>query len=547
MGFLTNSVVNANNSSSPYQSTLENAMLNGQQYLPSSGTSGSSMVSGLQSPSQFNTSVFSSLGAQGSKAVNKNDVFGKLQSGINSTFSSLNKSIAKGFQNINSEIQSIFGQNQGNNGKSSVQRVLGSSTNQKGFMGNITQGYQDGWSNIKNATAIKTETPSSIASSYGATQKPPVSSLLKLSNGTNGMAPAKLGSSQNQSSTYITGSQSTLAQRYGADITGGSDFDFKSAGDSFLKSSTVSGMFGGIGHVVGGVMGVGKGLLGGVSETVGGIAGGVGSLLGGVSNTFRGYVGDVSQEIFGSVNGMDGYYNSNLPSMADYEGNPVPGYGYGGELGYEGCMGLSGALGGMGCNTNLNDLTSIPYSALGSAMNALQELAAESGLTGLLGDIIECKNMTKYNFENLHNLFYQFSGQDIDVSQLCMGDLGLYNIGQLTPGGGGSGVSGLGLVEETPLTPEQALDKSCLTSNLSLLKNIVNNQNLDSTKLTAVKNVVSNLGWELYQPYTTGEMLEEDNIWDSSTLTTSKSVVTQSLLGTTYSDVAYLAGGVEIN
>ena len=75
----------------------------------------------------------------------------------------------------------------------------------------------------------------------------------------------------------------------------------------------------------------------------------------------------------------------------------------------------------------------------------------------------------------------------------------------------------------------------------------MNNQNLDSTKLTAVKNVVSNLGWELYQPYTTGEMLEEDNIWDSSTLTTSKSVVTQSLLGTTYSDVAYLAGGVEIN
>ena len=49
-------------------------------------------------------------------------------------------------------------------------------------------------------------------------------------------------------------------------------------------------------------------------------------------------------------------------------------------------------------------LTGISYSALGSAMNALEELAMERGLTGLLQDIIYCKNMTEYNLRQLKNI-----------------------------------------------------------------------------------------------------------------------------------------------
>ena len=49
-------------------------------------------------------------------------------------------------------------------------------------------------------------------------------------------------------------------------------------------------------------------------------------------------------------------------------------------------------------------LYDIPYSALGKAMNSLQELAEERGLTDLLQDIVDCKNMTESNLHQLQNL-----------------------------------------------------------------------------------------------------------------------------------------------
>lgn len=550
MGFLQNSIVNTSTVNNPYNAVMTNAMLNGSQYNNASisVSQNTGVLAGIQDPTPFSTGALSVLGKKvGSTSSSTSSIFGKLNKGIGDTFSSVNSGIQTALGKIDSEVNSIFGQNQGKGGKSSVSRVLGSNINQKGFMGSISNGYQDGWSSIKNSTAIKTDTPDPISSAYAQNQKPPVSSLLELSSGTTGIAPKTLGSNQNQPSNYITGDISTLKQRYGDDITGGSDFDFKNAGDTFLKSSTVSGMFSGVGGVIGG----GESALGGVyqgfSGTMQGVVGGVSNILTDGSSAFRSYVGEVSQEIFGSVNGLDGYYNSSLPSMADYNGNEVPGYGNGGAIGYSGCESIADALGGMGCETNLNSLSAIPYSALGSAMNALQDLAAGSGLTGLLQDIIYCKNMTEYNFQNLHSLFYQFSGQDIDVSSLVMGNLGLYNIGQLSPGGGGGLLGGMLIVEEgtQQLTPQQAMGKSGLTSNLQLLQTMVVNQNLTTTQLSTLKSVISNLGWQYYQSYTTGDTIGQSCVWNVMTLRNSLSYVSESLLSD-YADVPYLVKGIEV-
>ena len=49
-------------------------------------------------------------------------------------------------------------------------------------------------------------------------------------------------------------------------------------------------------------------------------------------------------------------------------------------------------------------LYDIPYSALGNAMNALHELATERGLTDLLQDMVDCKNMIDHNLHQLQNL-----------------------------------------------------------------------------------------------------------------------------------------------
>ena len=550
MGFLQNSIVNTSTVNNPYNAVMTNAMLNGSQYNNASITASQNtgVLPGIQDPQPFATGALSVLGKKlGSNSSSTNAFFGKLNKRISDGFSSINSGITTALGKIDSEINSIFGQNQGKGGKSSVSRVLGSTINQKGFMGSISNGYKDGWSSIKNSTAIKTDTPDPISSAYAQNQKPPVSSLLELSSGTTGIAPKTLGSNQNQPSNYITGDVSTLKQRYGDDITGGSDFDFKNAGDTFLKSSVVSGMFSGVGGVVGGGASVLGGVFQGFSGTMQGVVGGVTNILSDGSSAFRGFVGEVSQEIFGSVNGLDQYYNSGLPSMADYNGNEIPGYGNGGAIGYGGCESIADALGGMGCETNLNSLSAIPYSALGSAMNALQELAAASGLTGLLQDIIYCKNMTEYNFQNLHQLFYQFSGQDIDVSSLAMGNLGLYNIGQLSPGGGG-GTGSILIAEEgtQKLTPQQAMDKSGLTSNLQLLQIMVVNQNLTTTQLSTLKSVISNLGWQSYQAYTTGDTIGQTPVWNVMTLGNSLSDVSESLLSD-YADVPYLVKGIEVS
>ena len=49
-------------------------------------------------------------------------------------------------------------------------------------------------------------------------------------------------------------------------------------------------------------------------------------------------------------------------------------------------------------------LYDIPYSALGSVMNALQELATERGLTDLLQVMVDCKNTTESNLRQLKNV-----------------------------------------------------------------------------------------------------------------------------------------------
>lgn len=548
MSFLQASGVTRNNVSNPVPSQIANSMLSGNQYTNASIQSRmqNGVMTGIQSPQSLQSNVYSALGVKGGN-TQSNNMFSGLTDAINKGSGKLQSLIKEGLGDIQSGLASLFGETQGKTGQSSLNNVLHSNSYQKGFMGAVQKGYQDGWSSIKNATALKTETPDPISSAYAKTQKAARSTLLVLKNGVTGLAAENIGSTTPQTSNYITGDLSTLKQRYGSDIVGGSDFDFRSAGNTMLRSSMLSGLFSNIHGAVSTASATGSGLFGAFSGGLGGIAGALSTGLEGVSSTFTSYVGNVAEQIFGSRSALNGYYNSSLPSLADYNGNTVPGYGNGGVLGYSGCAGLAGALGGMGCETNWESYSSIPYSALGSAMNAFQELAAESGITGLLGDIIECKNMTKYNFENLKNIFYDYSGSDINVSSLCMGNLGLYNIGQLAPGGGGGGLSGLGLVEEAaPLTADQAMGKSGLTSNLALLKNMVNNQNLKTSELSTLKNVITNLGWEIYQPYTTGDTFGDEPIWDVSTLGTSLPDVSESLL-TDYPDVVYMTDGVELN
>ena len=57
--------------------------------------------------------------------------------------------------------------------------------------------------------------------------------------------------------------------------------------------------------------------------------------------------------------------------------------------------------------------------------------------------------------------------------------------------------------------------------------------------------MITNLGWEIYQPYTTGQTIEGEPIWDVTTIGSALTEVTQSLLAD-YEDLTYMADGVEV-
>ena len=498
------------------------------------GTNPLGMLQGLGSNGNP-LSQLSNIGSQNSNLLPGNlrkstGFTGKIQK----MTASMDSGIKNFFSSIDSKIDSLFGGSQGKTAKSSVNSVTNTSQFQKGFMGQTAKGYKNSWNNIANATAVKTKTPDPISSSFKAAQKPPISTMVTLKNGVSGISAMAIGTKQGNKATGIVGDQSTLTKRYGADIVGGNNMSLRGAADSLFKSHAVSGMFGGIGDALGSfgsIMGAG---VVGLNDVVGGLTSIPAHIIRGGMGIFQDMMGDVAENVTGSVSGLNGYYDSGLPSVTNAQGEEVPGYS---GAGYSGLMTYGSALEGMGCMTNIGNLALMPYGAMGSAINALQRLLCEEGLFAPLGDLMNCVNMTKYNWENSRRYFYEFSGQDIGVSQIIMENLGIYDMGL-----GGGGLSSIGSMFPVETPSEKVV---CLPSNRALLQNIVLNQKLVSTDISKVEYVINGLGWENQDPFQTGETVGTLPVWSLETIGNTNKCVLDNLLAD-YSDVAMMTDGTPV-
>ena len=453
---------------------------------------------------------------------------------IQSAALSMDSGIKGFFSNIDNSIDSLFGQNQGKTAKSSVNAVTNSSQFQKGFMGQTAQGYKNSWNNIANATAVKTKTPDPISSSFKAAQKPPISTMVTLKSGTTGMSAMAIGTKTGNANNNIVGDQSTLAKRYGSDIVGGGNYSFRNAADSLFKSNAVSGMFSGLGDVLGSFGSVMGGATMGLNDITSGAIGIAQHVIRGGLGIFQDMMGDVAENVSGSVSGLNGFYDSGLPSVTDSQGNEVPGYS---GTSYSTLMSYGGCMDQMGCMTNIGNMALMPYGAMGSAVNALQRILCEEGLFAPLGDLMNCVNMTKYNWENSRRYFYEFSGQDIGVSQVIMENLGIYDMGL-----GGGGMSSIGSL--FPVENESQVTV-CLPSNRALLQNIVLNQNLTQTEMSKVEYVITGLGWQNIDPFQTGNTVGTLPVWSLETIGKTKKIVLETLLSED-NDVPMMANGVSV-
>ena len=452
MSFFQSSIINSSNMSSPSLPTVQSALTSAQQAMSgyTQNIQGSGTMPGMQSlASVIPSGLAANLQGTNSTATGSNPL-GMMQGlGNNgnplsslSNIGSLNANLLPGntrkptgmpakiqsaalsmdsgikgfFSNIDNSIDSLFGQNQGKTAKSSVNAVTNSAQFQKGFMGQTAQGYKNSWNNIANATAVKTKTPDPISSSFKAAQKPPISTMVTLKSGTTGMSAMAIGTKTGNANNNIVGDQSTLAKRYGSDIVGGGNYSFRNASDSLFKSNAVSGMFSGLGNVLGSFGSVMGGATMGLNDVTSGVIGIGQHVINGGLGIFQDMMGDVAENVSGSVSGLNGFYDSGLPSVTDSQGNEVPGYS---GTSYSTLMSYGGCMDQMGCMTNIGNMALMPYGAMGSAVNALQRILCEEGLFAPLGDLMNCVNMTKYNWENSRRYFYEFSGQDIGLTDVA--------------------------------------------------------------------------------------------------------------------------------
>lgn len=570
MSFFQSSIINSSNMSSPSLPTVQSALTSAQQAMSgyTQNIQGSGTMPGMQSlASVIPSGLASNLQGTNSTATGSNPL-GMMQGlGNNgnplsslSNIGSLNANLLPGntrkptgmpakiqsaalsmdsgikgfFSNIDNSIDSLFGQNQGKTAKSSVNAVTNSSQFQKGFMGQTAQGYKNSWNNIANATAVKTKTPDPISSSFKAAQKPPISTMVTLKSGTTGMSAMAIGTKTGNANNNIVGDQSTLAKRYGSDIVGGGNYSFRNAADSLFKSNAVSGMFSGLGDVLGSFGSVMGGATMGLNDITSGAIGIAQHVIRGGLGIFQDMMGDVAENVSGSVSGLNGFYDSGLPSVTDSQGNEVPGYS---GTSYSTLMSYGGCMDQMGCMTNIGNMALMPYGAMGSAVNALQRILCEEGLFAPLGDLMNCVNMTKYNWENSRRYFYEFSGQDIGVSQVIMENLGIYDMGL-----GGGGMSSIGSL--FPVENESQVTV-CLPSNRALLQNIVLNQNLTQTEMSKVEYVITGLGWQNIDPFQTGNTVGTLPVWSLETIGKTKKIVLETLLSED-NDVPMMANGVSV-
>ena len=570
MSFFQSSIINSSNMSSPSLPTVQSALTSAQQAMSgyTQNIQGSGTMPGMQSlASVIPSGLAANLQGTNSTATGSNPL-GMMQGlGNNgnplsslSNIGSLNANLLPGntrkptgmpakiqsaalsmdsgikgfFSNIDNSIDSLFGQNQGKTAKSSVNAVTNSAQFQKGFMGQTAQGYKNSWNNIANATAVKTKTPDPISSSFKAAQKPPISTMVTLKSGTTGMSAMAIGTKTGNANNNIVGDQSTLAKRYGSDIVGGGNYSFRNASDSLFKSNAVSGMFSGLGNVLGSFGSVMGGAVMGLNDVTSGITGIAQHVIRGGLGIFQDMMGDVAENVSGSVSGLNGFYDSGLPSVTDSQGNEVPGYS---GTSYSTLMSYGGCMDQMGCMTNIGNMALMPYGAMGSAVNALQRILCEEGLFAPLGDLMNCVNMTKYNWENSRRYFYEFSGQDIGVSQVIMENLGIYDMGL-----GGGGMSSIGSL--FPVENESQVTV-CLPSNRALLQNIVLNQNLTQTEMSKVEYVITGLGWQNIDPFQTGNTVGTLPVWSLETIGKTKKIVLETLLSED-NDVPMMANGVSV-
>ena len=242
-------------------------------------------------------------------------------------------------------------------------------------------------------------------------------------------------------------------------------------------------------------------------------------------------MGDLSSSLTGSVSGLDSGLDTSLPVTTDASGVQV--YGLNSSVNTGTISSLTNSMSQMGCKVSLAQGEQLfNYGAVSSATSTIATILSKLGLTSLLGDLLSCTTaVTGSTASTFSSLFYQYAGSNIDVSNTIISANATKSASLLAPHH---------LVGVTAVT-----NTSGYVSSPTLLKSIVINQNLTSSNLPAVNNVITLLGASAEDAYKTDSVIGDDPVWDIATLANSKTVIASSLLGSN-NDLALMMNGVEV-
>lgn len=408
-----------------------------------------------------------------------------LSSGVVSSSGSQVSGVTSFLSGISSEVTSAE-----NYVTSGVSSLLSGGVNGLSSTFSSALGSLFGDSSSSNTTAgnVKTAIPDPLKSSFSSGT--PQSTRFKTTSATTGLTPQTImGQKTTTTDKNLLGATNITQYRYGTDLIGNTVGSIKSGLNKITQSSVVSGLYSGLSTVVGTVSSV-KTTAEGVISSVGGTLSGI--YQSGLSE-YRSIVGDLAQTLSGNSLGMDGLLNTDLPSVTDLNGNAISGIPTGTSA--EGLTSLFTTAKSLGCDLSNINFTS--YGAQQSAYGAMLGVSAQTNLTSVLSNLMNCNRFDSYGIDIAKQLFYQNYNTSVGTTDVIASKLGA----------------------------------SQLTASSSVLKGIVTNPNLTASDSGTVSNIMSSLGVANNTAYTTGDTIGDDPIWDLSTLSNSQRDVASSLLG----------------
>lgn len=368
------------------------------------------------------------------------------------------------------------------------------------FSGSTSSAFTDKTKNNSVAGNSKTGVPDPVKSSFA--KATPRADLVKTTSATTGLAPHTVTKQKTTTSDKgILGSLPVLVKKYGTDIIGSGVSTVRGYVNGVVKSEAVQGLYSGIKSTYTTAMSVKNSITGTISEVEGTVSG----IVQGSMTEYHKLVGGLASTLTGSALGIDSLFDTSLPSVTDANGNAIAGVPTGSDPAT--MANIFSAAKSLGCNIENAKYTA--YGAQQSAYGALLGISAQTDMTSILQNLMNCNRFDGYGINIAQSLFYSKSGTSIGTANTLLQKIG------------GSSIA---------VTP-------------SLTKGMVTNQNLTTADIGDLKSALSTLGEAAENPFKTGTTIAGNDVWDIGTLSNSLSSVKTSLLSGANKSLSAMTGG----